>query len=333
MVTISCQPFGHRVTRFDITDGAGNTASVLNYGAVLQSLSVCTPHGQTLDVCLGYDTLAEYEAANSCFGSTMGRCTGRIANSRFSLSGTEYRLSENRKGFHIHGGFQGFHKKVWDAEILEDGVRFTYLSPDGEEGYPGNLTATIAYRWLEDGVLAMDYDCVSDRETVINLTNHSYFNLDGHASGTILDHTLQIFSDAYAHTAENCIPTGDFLPVAGTALDFTQPRTIGSRIQAAGNYDHNYRLAGGTVAKLRGSRSGISMTVRTDLPALGLYTAHGLAPQPGKDGAQYGPYHGVCLETQYLPNAVNLPQVSPQPVFQPGQHFRHRTEFQFAFEP
>ena len=341
------QPFGNTadgqpVHQITLTDGAGNTASLLSYGAVLQKLLIRKPDGETVDVCLGYDTLAEYEATNSCFGSTMGRCTGRIAQSRFTLSGKEYRLSENRKGFHIHGGFQGFHKKVWEFALVDDGVRFTYHSPDGEEGYPGNLTASVTYHWTEAGVLALDYDCVSDRETVINLTNHSYFNLDGHASGSAMGHRLQIFSDTVAETTASNVPTGRVYPVAGTPLDFTQPQTIGSRIAqedasllACGGYDHNYPLPGSglaVAAKLWGEHSGIVMTVRTDLPDLGLYTANFLAEQPGKDGAQYGPRHGVCLETQYMPNGVNLEAFSPKPVFQAGQPFRHRTEFCFSFE-
>lgn len=337
MVKTQVTPFGitadgREIHKITLTDGAGNSASVINYGAVLQALVI-----QGVDVCLGYDSVAEYEAANSCFGSTMGRCTNRIGGSRFTLSGKTYQVSENRKGFHIHGGFQGFHKKVWAYELVENGVMLTYHSPDGEEGYPGNLTAKVTYRWEADGVLELLYDCVSDAETVINLTNHSYFNLNGHQSGSAMGHTLQLFAETCGETAENSIPTGKVFPVAGTALDFRQPEVIGSRIDEdwqvltkCGGYDHNFPLSGtfATAAILRGDK--ISMTVKTDLPDLGLYTANFLAEQSGKGGAHYGKRHGVCLETQYMPNAVNLPDFSPRPVFKAGEHMRHKTQFIFS---
>lgn len=344
-MAVQIRPFGihaegKQIDLISFSDAAGNTAAVINFGAALQSLRLRKPDKSLTDVCLGYDTLAEYEAANSCFGATMGRCAGRIADSRFTLSGQEYRVSENRKGFHIHGGFRGFHKQIWDYAVLEDGVCLSYISPDGEEGYPGCLTTKVTYRWQEPGVLALEYDCVSDRETVINLTNHSYFNLDGHSSGTVLDHTLQIFSDTAAETMENSIPTGRFFHVADTPLDFTRPHTIGCRIAeeyppltACGGYDHNFPLEAGlhTAAILKGS-GGLAMTVKTDLPDLGLYTANFLAVQPGKGGVLYGPRHGVCLETQYLPNGANLPSLSLRPVFQAGEHYRHLTQFCFSWE-
>lgn len=337
MVTTQIQPFGitadgREIHKITLTDGAGNTAQVINYGAVLQALVV----GGT-DVCLGYDSVAEYEAANSCFGSTMGRCTNRIGGSKFTLSGKTYHLSENRKGFQIHGGFQGFHKKVWDYQLTDNGVMLIYISSDGEEGYPGNLTATVTYRWESDGVLELLYDCVSDAETVVNLTNHSYFNLNGHNSGSAMGHKLQIFADTCAETAENGIPTGKVFPVAGTALDFSQPTVIGDRIDQdwevltkCGGYDHNFPLSGefAAAAILQGEK--ITMTVKTDLPDLGFYAANFLAEQPGKGGAHYEKRSGVCLETQYMPNAVNLPDFSPRPVFQAGEHMRHKTQFCFT---
>jgi len=336
MVKTQVTPFGitadgRNIDKITLTDGSGNTACVINYGAVLQGLTI---HG--VDVCLGYDTVSEYEAANSCFGSTMGRCTNRIGGAKFTLSGKTYHVSENRKGFQIHGGFQGFHKKVWDYQLTDNCVMLTYHSPDGEEGYPGNLTATVTYRWASDGVLELLYDCVSDHETVINLTNHSYFNLNGHGSGSAEGHSLQIFADTVAETGENGIPTGKVLPVEGTPVDFRQPTVIGSRVNGTeeiltkvGGYDHNFPLSGdfATAAILRGDK--IAMEVKTDLPDLGLYTANFLAEQPGKGGAHYGKRSGICLETQYMPNAVNLPGFTPQPVFRAGQHMRHRTQFCF----
>ena len=338
MVSKNVQPFGitaegRQIDKISLTDAQGNTACVINYGAVLQALDI---GGR--DVVLGYDSVAEYENANSCFGSTMGRCTNRIGGACFTLSGKTYRVSENRKGFQIHGGFQGFHKKVWDYQLTDNGVMLTYISPDGEEGYPGNVTAKVSYRWAQPGVLELEYDCVSDAETVVNLTNHSYFNLKGHDFGSAMDHTLQIFADTVAETAENGIPTGKVFPIAGTALDFTSPRIIGERIEEdwevltkCGGYDHNYPLSGNLSTAAILSCEDLTMTVKTDLPDLGFYAANFLAEQPGKNGAHYGRRHGICLETQYMPNAVNLPDFAPKPVFQPGEHMRHITQFCFSF--
>lgn len=335
---VTAEPFGRtaegkEVFQFHLEDDAGNRAVVLNYGAVLQQLWVA---GR--DVCLGYDTLVEYEAATSCFGSTMGRCTGRIADRKITLSGKTWLLSENRENLHMHGGFQGFHKKVWDWEILENGVRFTYLSPHGEEGYPGNLTIHVTYRWADDGVLELEYDGCSDAETVINLTNHSYFNLDGHDSGDAMGQRLQIFSDSLAKTHPGNLPTGEVLPVVGTALDFTAPHILAQRIDdnslaPTGGYDHNYILPGKALfpaAKLWARQGDLSMEVWTDLPDLGLYTANFLPEQEGKGGCRYGPRHGVCLETQYIPNGANLPHFSPIPVFPAGARYHHFTQFRFC---
>lgn len=339
MIKKQVQPFGttaegRQIQRISLTDQQGNTACLINYGAALQALYIA---GR--DVVLGYDSVAEYEASGSCFGSTMGRCTNRIGGACFTLSGKTFPVSENRKGYHIHGGFQGFHKKVWDYGLTDSGVMFTYHSPDAEEGYPGNLTARVLYSWVSPGVLELSYDCVSDAETVINLTNHAYFNLKGHHSGSAMDHTLQIFGDTAAETGENGIPTGRCFPVAGTPLDFTAPRVIGSRIdedwevlKKSGGYDHNYPLSGvfSTAAVLQGG--GITMTVQTDLPDLGLYTANFLAPQQGKGGVRYDRRHGICLETQYMPNAVNLPGFEPKPVFSAGMPMRHKTRYCFTAE-
>lgn len=334
---ITAKPFGitedgTRIFQFYIEDGVGNQAVVLNYGAILQQLWI---NGR--DICLGYDTLEEYVRSTSCFGGTMGRCTGRIADRKITLSGKDWYLSENRKNLHMHGGFQGFHKKVWDWEILTDGVRFTYVSPNGEEGYPGTLTIHVTYRWSRAGVLELIYDGVSDAETVINLTNHSYFNLNGHNTGDAMEHTLQLHASRFARTRPGNIPTGDTANVVGTSLDFLQPHTLRERLDRddlseTGGYDHNYILPGNMlqpVAVLRGNQDGLTMTLWTDLPTLGLYTANFLPEQPGKGSCIYHRHHGVCLETQYLPNGANLPHFHPIPVFPAGTHYHHITRFQF----
>lgn len=329
---------GRQAKRIWISDGAGNRAGILNYGAALQSLLIKCPDGETRDVCLGYDSIAEYENSDGCLGGTVGRCANRIGDSTFTLSGQDYKVSPNRGSFHLHGGFEGFHKKLWSDQISDSAVCLSYFSPNGEEGYPGNLRATVHYAWVSEGVLRVEYDCVSDQETVINLTNHSYFNLNGQASGDVLGHKLQIFSDTAALSDKNNTPTGETFPVEGTPLDFSQPQLIGSRINAdypslrrSGGYDHSYLLPGGEIrptAKLWGG--GLEMDVSTDLPALGLYTANFLSPRRGKAGAEYAPFQGVCLETQFLPNAVNLPGIEPKPIFKAGEHYHFTTLFRFS---
>lgn len=338
------KPFGRTfngdpVEQILISDGAGNTASLLNYGAILHSLWITTSEGNKVDVCLGYNTLAEYETSNSCFGGTIGRCTGRISGASVVLSGTEYKLSENRKGYHMHGGYTGFHKKVWSYQTIPNGVCFTYFSRDGEEGYPGNLYANVTYYWADKGTLALIYDCVSDKETIINLTNHSYFNLNGHETGSAMEHQLSIFSNTVAETARDNIPTGKFLAVTDTPVDFRQTCTIGSRIDTdcellkkCGGYDHAYILpeAFAPAAVLTGEKSGITMTVLTDLPALVFYSANFLAVHPGKNNTVYGPRHGICLETQYMPDGANLVNFSPKPIFGAEEHMTGKTLFQFS---
>ncbi|MDD6090430.1 MAG: aldose epimerase family protein [Candidatus Limivicinus sp.] len=330
---------GKTAVLISMADGSGNIARLSSFGAALQSLLVRDRGGQLTDVSLGYDSAAGYESADGCLGSTMGRCTGRISRSRFTLSGVEYRLSDNKNGYHMHGGFEGFHKKLWEWELLSDGVRFTYVSADGEEGYPGELTAKVSYRWLRDGVLSLEYDCVSSKETVINLTNHSYFNLGGHACGSALGQRLQIFSHAVAALGENTIPTGELTDIAGTPLDFRKSTVIGDRIYSdyalirkVGGYDHCYVIDGSGMrpaAVLSSDATGIEMCVSTDLPVLGLYTANFLSRRRGKGGAVYDSFGGVCLETEFMPNAVNLPEYAPRPVFKAGEHYRFTTLFAF----
>lgn len=333
-------PDGRPVAELIITDAAGNEAGLINYGAAIRSLRVKNRAGQAVDVCLGYDSAREYAEANSCFGGTMGRCTGRTAGAAVTLSGVKYALSQNRNGFHMHGGFEGFNKKLWDYEAVGNGVRFSYLSPDGEEGYPGRLCASVLCAWARNGVLRVEYDCVSDKETTVNLTNHSYFNLNGHDSGSALGHTLRIPSARVAETDADSVATGNFIDVRGTPLDFLSPHAIGERIdadfgplRATGGYDQNYTLPGSGMSEaavLRGDKSGIEMSVYTELPDLGLYTANFLAEQRGKNGAKYGPRQAVCLETQFLPNAVNLSGDVRRPVFMAGEHYKFATEFRFG---
>ncbi len=330
---------GEAVKKIILRDGAGNAADFLNYGATMQSLWIADGCGEIKDVCLGYDTISEYENADGCFGGLIGRCANRIANSRFILDGQTYMLSPNHGEHHIHGGYEGFHQKIWNYELLDSAVLFSLSSPDGEEGYPGNLTVNVKYSWAEPGVLCIDYDAAADRHTLINLTNHAYFNLDGHDSGRATDEVLQINAGLVAACGESNIPNGDTISVTDTPLDFREPRAISEGIytdylpvRAVGGYDHCYLLDGKgmrEIGALAARNSGIAMHVRSDSPAMQLYTGNFISRRSGKNGAVYEQFSGVCLETQYVPNAVNLTGFE-KPEFSAGKHFSHRTEFRFV---
>ena len=331
---------GREVFEFTLTDSEGNMAVVINYGAILRSLFIKAADGAFRDVVIGCDTAEEYERQTVCLGSTMGRCTTRIAGAAFTLSGQEYHVSENRSGFQIHGGFEGFDKKLWDYSVEENMVTFSYISPDGEEGYPGRLLARVSYYWESAGVLCVGYDAVSDRETVVNLTNHSYFNLDGFDGEDAMKQRLWLGSSVMAHFDENSTPDGEFMDVAGTALDFTREhpicQTIGADdpcLKQVKGYDFNYLFdAEGMkdIARLTSDKSGISMLVKSDIYDVGLYTANFLGNIKGKGGYMHKCYDGVCLETQFLPNAVNLEAALHKPVFKAGEHFKFTTKFCFS---
>ena len=306
------------------------TAEVLTYGAALRRLVF-----GGVDVVLGYDTLSEYERNDGCFGATVGRVCNRIGGASFALKGKTYLLAKNDGENHLHGGTQGFDKHIWTAELLEDGVRLHRISRDGEEGYPGTLTISVAYR-LSGASLRVEYEAESDADTLCSLTNHSYFNLNG--GGTAMDHTLALAAEAYLETSPGCLPTGRELPVAGTPFDFRTAKTVGRDIDApaeqlrlVNGYDHHFCVDGGLrrAAVLRGDRSGITMTVDTTSPGVQLYTANWLFRRSGKSGAVYGPRCAVCLEPQFPPDAVHHPGF-PQPLLRKGEVYRHCTVYTFS---
>lgn len=309
---------------------------VLDYGATLRSLCVRDAAGQWVDVVLGYETLREYEQHDGYLGATVGRVCNRIAGAAFDLNGAHYPLFRNDGENHLHGGKRGFDKYVWAVEPLPDGLRFTRTSPDGEEGYPGTIHVSVSYR-VEGSSLRLDYTAVSDRDTLCNLTNHSYFNLNG--GGTALDHTLQVFSDAVTERGPGLIPTGALLPAAGTKFDFSAPKSLARDLPGrdagalhADGYDDNFCLPGEGLrraAVLTGDRSGITMTVLTTAPGMQLYTANFLSQRTGKHGAQYCEGDAVCLETQIYPDAVHH-AAFPSAVLPAGKEFRQTTVYQFA---
>ena len=313
---------------------------IITFGAAIQSIEVPDRHGRRDNVVLGLTTLEEYVRSSPHFGAVPGRYAGRIGGGVFRLNGTEYRLACNNGPNAIHGGPHGFGKRAW--RLVEAGARHAILalnSPDGEEGYPGTLDVQVTYR-LSDSELCIQYDAQTSRPTVVNLTNHSYFNLAGEGSGTILNHELAIEADYFAPIDDRHVPTGELRPVSGTAFDFTVARRIGTRIadpdsqlSFAGGYDHTYVLRGAglrQVAFLRDRESGRTLNVKTTEPALQLYTANSLKGTLfGPSKRPYGRHDAVCLETQHLPDSPNQPAF-PTTVVRPEQPFKSTTIFRFS---
>jgi aldose 1-epimerase len=306
--------------------------------------------GQEADIVLGYRSLPEYLAGTAYFGALIGRVGNRIAGGRFPLDGRICRLATNDAPgghpCHLHGGPGGFDRVLWDGEpVVEDGawgVRLRYLSPDGEEGYPGRLEAEATYRLTEDGALAVDYRAVSDQPTPVGLTQHNYYNLRGEPAGEVLDQVLTLHASHFTPVDAGLIPTGELRPVAGTPFDFTRPRRIGERIGAddeqlrhGGGYDHNWvidRDGPGLVhaATAEDPVSGRRLEVWTEEPGIQFYSGNFLgAGSPGKSGRPYRARQGFCLETQHFPDAVNHPEFPPV-ILRPGEVYRTRTEYRFA---
>ena len=335
-------PDGADVKIFMLSNRKGMVAKVTEYGAILTEVWVPDRAGQLTNVVLGFDNLGQYLKGHPFFGATTGRVANRIAKGKFTLDGKEYTLAVNNGPNHLHGGLQGFDKKLWKSRALPAtdksvAVEFTYTSPDGEEGYPGTLAVKVTYTLTDDNELRIDYAATTDKATIVNLTNHSYFNLGG--SGAILDHVLQINADRYTATDAGLIPTGELAPVKGTGLDFTQPRRIGDRIadyeSLAKGYDHNFVLnhGGGKLglaARVREPKSGRVMEVSTTEPGVQLYTANHLdGKTTGVGGVNYGPHEAFCLETQHFPDSINKPAF-PTVVLRPGQTFQSATIHKFS---
>jgi aldose 1-epimerase len=350
MASITRAPFGTTrdgtaVEIYTLTNPNGLVARVMTYGATLTELHVPDRQGKLADVVLGFDSLDGYLAGHPYFGTTTGRFANRIARGTFTLDGQEYRLAVNNAPNHLHGGVNGLDKKVWKAKEVTGAsgpaVQFHYLSPDGEEGYPGNLDITVTYALTNDNALRIDYSATSDKATPVNLTNHSYFNLAGAGKGDILGHELMIAAEAYTPVDDTSIPTGEIRPVRGTVMDFLKPMAIGARIaQVGGNpggYDHNYVLSSraesaGPAARLRDPGSGRVMDLFTTEPGVQLYTGNYLdGSLKGKGGAVYRKNYGVCLETQHYPDSVHRPDF-PSTILRPGMVYRQTTLHRFRAE-
>lgn len=323
---------GREIPLLTLTEGPVSV-ELIPLGAAVRAIRVPDREGRSVDVCLGYDTPAEYRDWNSALGGTLGRCANRIGGARFAIGGAEYRLTANEGANTLHGGAEGFHKKLWSCAVGENSAAFFLDSPDGEEGFPGNLHAEVTYT-LQNGVLTMEYRASCDRDTVVNLSNHTYFNLAGHDAGSIAGHRVTLGAGRYTPSGAGNVPTGEIAPVDGTPLDLRQGALLEERLgdpflAATRGYDHNFVLdGGGLAAEVCCPATGIALEVRTTLEGMQFYTSGFLTDRPGKSGARYGRASGLCLETQRFPDAVNHPSF-PSPVLRAGEAYREATSWRF----
>jgi aldose 1-epimerase len=331
-----------QVYQYTITNENGMAVKILNYGGIVTHLFVPDGDGRTVDVVLGYDSLDGYLEDTPYFGAIVGRYGNRIAKGQFELDGKSYQLPLNDGKNHLHGGIKGFDKVVWKVDdfIYPDsaGIILTYISKDGEEGFPGNLDVQVTYTLTNKNELKIDYTATTDKPTIVNLTHHSYFNLNGQGEGDILDHQLQIMADRYIPVDETLIPTGDLKEVKGSAMDFTTPHAIGSRIaKVAGGYDHTWVLNGydgkqlSLAAKLTDPENIRTMEVYTDQPGIQFYSGNFLDGSiTGKDNRVYQKHFGLCLETQHFPDSPNQPGF-PTTELRPGEKYETTTVYKFLF--
>jgi aldose 1-epimerase len=340
MTTITKQGWG--VELYTLRNDNGIETTITNLGGRIVTLKTPDRHGKFEDIVLGFDTLAPYLVKNPFFGAIAGRFANRIANGEFVLDGHTYTLLKNNGPNALHGGAFGFDKVLWTAQEMNSSLKLTYISKDGEEGYPGTLTATVIYTLGEDNSLTIAYHATTDKKTVLNLTNHSYFNLAGHAHGSIADHVVTIYADHMTPVNANLIPTGELRPVKGTPFDFLTPHVVGERIDSTDEqmkygdgYDHNFVLNhSGTepalAAHVTDPTSGRAMEVLTTQPGMQFYTGNHLpAKINGKNGAVYGYRSGLCFETQHFPDSPNQPEF-PSSELKPGEEYHQVTIFKFS---
>jgi aldose 1-epimerase len=350
--SVSMKPFGkipsgEKVDLYTLTNQNGMSVSLATYGATVINLKVPDRTGKLADIALGFSSITPYPAKSDYFGAIVGRYGNRIAHGKFTLEGKSYRLAKNCQNVSaLHGGIKGFDKQIWKGEILKSAqpsVRFSLHSPDGQEGYPGNLDVAVTYTLTDKNELAISYRGKTDKPTVINLTNHTYFNLAGAGNGSILDHQLKINASRYTPVAPSLIPTGELKKVEGTPFDFRKATVIGAGIKAAGGnpvgYDHNFVLNKSIkglfnnrtlAAEVYEPKSGRLMTVYTDQPGIQFYTGNFLnGTITGKGGKVYNQYGAFCLETQHYPDSPNQPSF-PSTELKPGQTYKTSTVYKFS---
>jgi len=335
-------PSGESANLYTLKNSHGMEVSITNFGGRIVSIYAPDRKGKFEDVVLGFDSLEGYCQKNPYLGALIGRYANRIANAEFKLNGVTYRLARNNGKNSLHGGLKGFDKILWSAKELSNGIELSYLSPDGEEGYPGNLSVIVTYTLTEANELRIDYEAMTDKDTVVNFTNHSYFDLTGRGGGYILDHEVTILADRFTPVNENLIPTGELRNVQDTPFDFRKPMRIGARIdepdpqlQICHGYDHNFVLNSGgrslaLAARVHEPLSGRILEVSTTEPGMQFYTGNHLdGSVKGKRGVVYGFRAAFCLETQHFPDSPNKPNF-PSTDLKLGERFRSTTIFKFA---
>lgn len=327
---------------YTITNANGMKAIVSDFGAVLVSLFVPDKDGKLRDVVWGYDKVLGYENNGVYLGSTIGRNANRIGKAKYTLNGKEYELEKNDGQNNLHGGFDGYNARMWQCELNEDdnAVTFTLESKDMDQGFPGNAKIAVTYILTDDNEIKITYKASADKDTIFNMTNHSYFNLDGETSDSVLEHEVFIDADAYTEADNESIPTGKIINVDNTPMDFRKYRVIGKdidedyeQLRFGGGYDHNWVLnkTDGPVASMRSLNSKIKMEVYTDLPGMQLYTGNFLAGEEGKNGKKYARRSASCFETQYFPDAINHDNFKA-PVFKAGEEYNTTTTYKFMVE-
>ena len=337
-------PQGQNISAYTITNQSGASITVLDYGAILKNVCVPDRTGALRDVVLGYDKLASYEVNPPFFGATIGRNGNRIDGRAFKLNGKICCLVRNENDrASLHSGPNGFEKRFFAAKAEEDtgSVIFSLLSPDGDQGFPGELKVQVRYTFTEDNIIRITYDGIADQDTILNMTNHSYWNLNGAGRGLILEHRLQLEADAFTPIDDHMIPTGELRPVAGTPFDFRAGKSVAQDAQAeddqlchAGGYDHNFVLRGQgfrRAAGLESAASGISLEVYTDQPGLQVYAGNFISGSAGKGGAEYLPHSGIALETQHFPDAVHQPDFAST-VLPAGEKYHTVTEYRLGIK-
>lgn len=345
MTTITKRIFGiskegRTIYEYKMTNRHGNYVTIINYGAAITSICLNTARGP-VDVALGYKTLEEYENNDGYLGACVGRVANRIGNARFTLNGTEYVLAANDGPNHLHGGIRGFDKHFFDLSPEPEDthcLHATRLSEDGEENYPGALLVSIDYTWDDENRLGIVYNCKSSKDTILNLTNHTYFNLSGENSGSILDQELMINAWRFTENDSHCLPTGNILSVLHTPFDFRKSKKIGqdifsndSQLDCGHGYDHNFIPVGKgmrQIARAYSPETGIGMNVFSNMPGVQFYSGNALTGQTGKSGTAYTPRSGFCLETQYYPNACSCKNF-PSIVLKKGRHYCKQTIYAF----
>lgn len=328
---------GTPVTLYRLMGQGDSHVDILDYGATIQSICVPDKNGVLTDVVLGYDDPVQYESRDLYFGATVGRHANRIGGGRFTLNGVTYDLEINNGPNHLHGGSRGYHQRMFTPAVEGDTLRLSLLSSHMDQGYPGNLQLTVSFRFDENNFLTITYEAKSDRDTVINLTNHSYFDLSGGQNP--MGQVLSLDADYITENDENTLPTGARLPVAGTPFDFRQPKAVGRDIQEdhiqlkdCSGYDHNFVLNGSgfrPFGQLSSPETGITMTALTDMPGVQLYSANFVEEPRGKQSKPYCPRSAVCLETQFFPNAMAL-EGFEKPILRAGDTWHHQTGYWFS---